>query len=502
MSKRLVIKGVSFTYLSQFVTLLYGIISLPLLLQHFGTSLYGLWVLIFTLVSYLNNLSFGVPLAMSAIVAKTANQNEKYQVLKKSVFTLLCMAVFVLVAFLLATYFHSNWIISFLGRVPSQDALLAKEVFTALLLITLIKMPFNLYSQFFTGMNLVYMTQVYTTLTAMINLLTVLLVVFLHLDMLWFAVLIMSGQFCISFISFLHVLLKFAYLKRAACADKPVKSSLIFKSSCAFFQVGVAATLVWSTDNLVISHFISAAAVTPYAVAFKIFSYLFLTFAMINTVVAPLYGNAFADKNLPRANYIFSNILNLLPILAGFLWIGFIFFAQEAIHLWTHNPAAFGGYFLIFSLGFSGYLSTYISIYAGLVQGMNWASKTLKVTWAEGILNPLLSIAFVIPFGVGGVAFGNAIATLVTGFLFLPRYIKKLSQGEIICRFGFLAKHFGFLVLPCLGLSLLSIYLASQWLKIICFVPIGILYFFISWKLLDEPSRLVAKKLIKREKNV
>ena len=80
MSKSLILKGLSFSYLRQIITLAIGIASVPLMLNYFGATLFGIWALILGLAGYLNNISFGIPSAMSTLVAKTANKNIKYKI--------------------------------------------------------------------------------------------------------------------------------------------------------------------------------------------------------------------------------------------------------------------------------------------------------------------------------------------------------------------------------------------------------------------------------------
>lgn len=64
----------------------------------------------------------------------------------------------------------------------------------------------------------------------------------------------------------------------------------IFASGTRFFIIGIAAIIVWSTDNLVISHFLGPEDVTRYAVTFKLFVTGFSLFTMVHGVLRPLYG--------------------------------------------------------------------------------------------------------------------------------------------------------------------------------------------------------------------
>ncbi|MDD3008363.1 MAG: oligosaccharide flippase family protein [Arcobacter sp.] len=499
MSKKLFLKGVSYSYIRQIITLITGIISLPLLLNYFGTVNYGIWILIVGLAGYINTISFGIPSAMTTLIAKTSNQNEKYQILKKSFYLLGVISFVFLAFFIFVLYFNDTWIISLLGNIDEEFIPLTKNMFILFVIFTLIKLPLNLYMQFFTGMNTVYISEIYQIATAIVGFITVLVVVYLDLGILIFVLLWLVGQIIVNIISVFHVFVKYNYLNKEVKSLQCVTYNDILKSGFAFFQVGIAASLVWSTDNLVISHFLSPELVTPYSIAFKIFTYIFMFSAIINGVIGPMYGNAYANNDWDSIRKFTSVIHKLLPIVGAFVWIFLIFFAKEIIILWTGKEEAFGGYLLIFSLGLYGYALSYVNTYATLVYSLNFANKTLYIAWGEAIVNLLLSIIFIQFLGIGGVALGTALSALFISMI-LPNVIKKITKDEVIYDFKYTRHHFLLLVLP---LIILSLYIINLNIinKIIIFLLISIIYLFFSWKLLGIDDRNILINIIRRKNN-
>lgn len=498
MSKNIFLKGVSYSYLRQITTLITGIISLPLLLNYFGNTNYGIWILVLGLAGYINTISFGIPSAMITLVAKSTSLNEKYKILKKSFYILFILSAFFLAFFIFALYFNDDWIISLLGNIDIELVPMTKSIFILFVIFTLVKLPLNLYMQFFTGMNTIYISEIYQILTALINFASLLVAIFFNIEIFSFAILWLAGQLLLNIIAVFHVLIKFAYLKKESDDVSNISNSVILKSGFAFFQVGIAATIVWSTDNLVISHFMSPEFVTPYSIAFKIFTYIFMFSAIINGVISPMYGNAYANNDWKSIKKYTSVIHKVLPILGALVWIFLIFFAKEIILLWTGNKDAFGGYLLIFSLGMYGYILSYVNTYATLMFSLNLAKYTLKIAWGEALLNLILSIILIQYFGVGGVAFATAMASFIACYIFFPRLIKRLTNGEVIYDFTYAKKHFIFLVIPFVLLSILIIdfNLIS---KIIIFIFILSIYSLVSWKLLSENDKLVLFSIIKRK---
>lgn len=499
MSKKIFLKGVSYSYIRQITLLITGIVSLPLLLNYFGTVNYGIWVLIIGLTGYINTISFGIPSAMTTLVAKTSNPNEKYQILKKSFYLLGVISFLFLAFFIFVLYFDDTWIISLLGNIDEEFISLTKNMFILFVIFTLIKLPLNLYMQFFTGMNTVYISEIYQIAIAIIGFITVLMVVYLDLGILIFVLLWLVGQLIVNIISVFHVFIKYNYLNKEVKSLQSVTHNDILKSGFAFFQVGIAASLVWSTDNLVISHFLSPELVTPYSIAFKIFTYIFMFSAIINGVIGPMYGNAYANNDWDGIRKFTSTIHKLLPIVGAYVWIFLLFFAKEIIILWTGTEEAFGGYLLVFSLGLYGYALSYVNTYATLVYSLNFANKTLNIAWGEAIINLSLSIVLIQFLGIGGVALGTALSALIISFL-LPKMIKKLTKNEVLYDFRYAKKHFSLLVLPLIFLALYSIDFIII-TKIIIFIIISIAYGLLSWKLLLEEDKNMLINIMTKRKN-
>ena len=495
MSKKLFLKGMSFSYLRQIATLLTGIISLPLLLNYFGSTTYGIWIVILGLAGYINTISFGIPSAMITLVAKTSNLNEKYLILRKSFYILGILSTFFLALFIFVLYFSDDWIISLLGNIDSELIPISKNIFILFVIFTLVKLPLNLYMQFFTGMNTIYVSEIYQILTALINFITVLIAVYFNIEIFSFIIFWLIGQLLLSIIAVFHVLIKYANLRKESNTKGIISGNDILKSSFAFFQVGIAASIVWSTDNLLISHFMSPEFVTPYSIAFKIFTYMFMFSAMFNGIIGPMYGNAYSNKDWDSIRKYTSLIHKVLPILGAFIWVFLIFFSKEIIVLWTGKENAFGGYLLIFSLGLYGYILSFVNTYATLIYSLNFASKTLTIAWSEAIINLVLSIIFIQYFGIGGVALGTALSAFII-LLFLPRVIQRLTENEVIYDFNYTKKHFSFLVVPFIVISLLTIELTIVH-KIVLFIFLSLIYIFMSWKFLSLKCKTTLLSFIK-----
>ncbi|WP_333804536.1 MATE family efflux transporter [Sulfurospirillum sp.] len=475
-----------------------GIISVPLMLEYFGANLFGIWVLILGLAGYLNSVSFGIPSAMSTLVAKTVGSDQKYQILQKSIILLSGIVTLLIIIFLLSISTNDAWIIALLGNISEEYEEITKKVFILFVIITLIKIPLNTYIQFFVGMNLVYVSEVYQILNMILCFLVLFLSYYMKLDFFVFSILTLFCQGFLGVAAAIHVILKFRYLNANIHGSNVVSTKEILQSGFAFFQVGLAASLVWSTDNLVINHFLSPEFVTPYTIAFKIFTYIFIFSAIINGVMSPIYGNAYAENNFEKIRIYASSILKFLSVIGGFVWVSLLFFAKDVIELWTGDEHAFGGYLLIFSLGFYGFILSFVNTYATITLSLNYANKTLWIAWSEAILNLVLSIILIKYFGIGGVALSTALASFFTGFLFLPQAIKKLTNGRVYFESSFFIRHFIFLIIPSLLLAIFTISIDVFFIKFILYFVLFGLYLYVTWRFLHEKDKDIIFGILKR----
>jgi len=468
------------------------------MLNYFGVTLYAVWVLMTSIMAYLNQISFGIPPAMMAMVAKEPCDDEKYDMFRKSFYLLFMIAIVVLICFVYAINVDKGWVGVLLGSIDNEYLITAIEMVIVGVLLTLVKMPFSLYAQFFIGMNKVYISEIYTIVITILTFISLIITIYFQFDIIIFVMLSLGVQLLTSIISAVHVRLSYAHLKLYNLFDKRERVRSIVCSGYSFFQVGIAASLVWLTDNFVISHFLSVDDVTPYSIAFKMFTYTFLISATINGVIAPIYGNAYADGDWGRIKKYSSSILKVMVVAGGLIWVLLLFFSKEMITLWTHNDEVFGGFLLFFSLGLYGYILSYVNTFATVTFSLNWADRVSKIIWAEALLNLALSIVFISLLGIGGVALATALSALVTSALYIPKVIKKASNNRIVYDYTYLKKHFFYLVFPAVLVSIGSIYIDDISLKILLFFVVVTVYVRYSWCFLSEEDQRVVRLLLKR----
>ena len=471
MNRSIYLKGASFAYLKQIIQAIAGIILVPILIKNFGMEIYSSWVLIYGFAAYLSIISFGIPSAMMAMVAQEPDIFEKFNILKRSFFLVAILSsLALLLIFFLIVIPQNNPAVIF-GAISEENKSIASDLFTLFLIITFIKLPFEIFPLFFSAMNLVYISQIYEIFISLLLIACVTLVVVIDLTIYQFATIFLLGQLILFVISSFHVRSKWKnFIKKYSDENKlPFTTySEIFLRGWAFLQTGIAATIIWYSDNLVIGNFLSVEKVGPYALGFKIFAYFISLQVVMNSIVYPVYGKLISEKNIDLVNKYISFILYVLPFYGLLVLTFFMLFSSEIILLWTNDINAYGGYLLFFSLGLYVYIISFASSLSSLINAMGLTKKTVIPSWIEVFLNLFLSVIFLKFIGIGGVALASVLACI---FSLICAAIILTNQGGVNLKLKSRFKlDFLYFFLPLVAIWFISRFTELISLKILIFI--------------------------------
>ncbi len=113
----------------------------------------------------------------------------------------------------------------------------------------------------------------------------------------------------------------------------------IFHSGSRFFLIQLAGVIVFNSDNLVISHYLDPAHVTPYSVTWRLASYGSSLQALLSPALWPAYAEAYARSDMKwiRTTYLRMQrgTVALLMVVALGLFLG----GKWIIHLWAGQAA-------------------------------------------------------------------------------------------------------------------------------------------------------------------
>ena len=196
------------------------------------------------------------------------------------------------------------------------------------------------------------------------------------------------------------------------------------------FFIVVSWKLVSGIQNVMISVYLSVAAVTYYAIAGQLMNYLRLIVNAIGVPLVPLVSHMEATGQRQGIAGLQTRIMSYLYYLTAAICVGILVFGRQFIFLWMGPD--FGVTVRILNiLVVPACLSLpQVSAHSVLL-GMSRHKILAVVLLAEGIATLVLNLVLVREMGLVGVAWGTAIPQVVVYGFFYPRIFQRNVGGSL-----------------------------------------------------------------------
>ena len=423
---RRIAQNVLSNWLALAITTVVGFFLSPLVVHYLGNLTYGVWVIVMSLVAYMNLLDLGLRGAVTRFVSKGTAQ-EDHEESSRVVSGALWIRLWISLAVFGAGVIFSV-ALNHIVRIPvelQQPARIA-------VLVTAITVAINLWCGVFGGV-LVALHRYDLTSSVSILQTCARAAGIIFLLRTGHGILALAlWDLCTSILAnSATILLCFRiYPRLKVVFSRPDRATLtkIWNYSFYAFLVNVAIQVVYYTDNLVVGVFLSPTAVTLYAIGGLLISYSRQIVSSMTTTFTPLASTFEAEgsfKNLrgllihgTRAALIVS-----LPIEAALFFRGHTF-----IRLWMGDQYAQPSGTVMRILLISVVLGSANTTSAGIVYGMEKHKRLAFWAIGEAIANLVLSVVLVRKIGIYGVAWGTAIPSIIIELLLWPGYVSKLVE--------------------------------------------------------------------------
>jgi O-antigen/teichoic acid export membrane protein len=202
---------------------------------------------------------------------------------------------------------------------------------------------------------------------------------------------------------------------RRSVADFAFARELL-SSSWKFFLASVAWLVNSQTDNLIIAHFLGPAAVTPYAVTFRLFAYATLIQTLAAQSVWPAYTEALARRDINWMRGIFQKNLKWGIMIAVGITALLTAFGQHIIRIWA-GPIAVPPFSVIIWMAVWNVMLAYLFVMGTVLQATNHMTGIVIYSSVTAALNIVLSVWLVQLFGISGVIAATVIAYVVASLI-------------------------------------------------------------------------------------
>jgi O-antigen/teichoic acid export membrane protein len=198
-----------------------------------------------------------------------------------------------------------------------------------------------------------------------------------------------------------------------------------------FFIIQIAAMIIFTTDNMIITKLLGPEEVTPYNITFKVFSIIIMLHGIIITPLWSAITKAFAEKDVEWLKRVLKrlNQLNVLIIIA-ILVLNSLF--SFIIKVWIGDNVLIPK-LMVYMFSLYTILIVFCNNHAYYFNGLGEIDFQLRIAIIQGIVNIPISIFFAKYLGMGnvGVILGTNITLLLAAATFPFRLNVLLKNMEI-----------------------------------------------------------------------
>lgn len=359
----------------------------PVLLGYLGNESYGIWSTILSVINWINYFDVGIGQGLRNTLAKHIANNEDIDANKAVSTGYVALTTISSMTFVLGTIVIvlTDVGLLFNTKVNVRPALLVSF--------------FCICINFILGLSRaqLYATQqaekvgLMTVIIQGINLLGIwILSKVSHGSLLGVAIVIGLSGIIVNICFSCSVWNKYPFLIPNFSNYERNKLKEVCSVGIKFFFIQIAALILYSTDNMIITQLFGPAYVTPYHTSYTAFGIVNGLFAAMLSPLWSKYTVAMQEKNYVWINKTVLELDKTLPFIAIVLLIGVFLFKPVSI-IWLHKELSYE-YGLIPCMAIYFFLQVWGSIYATVLNGTGKVNLQLVLGILTAIINIPLSI--------------------------------------------------------------------------------------------------------------
>jgi len=409
-----ILHGGASALMSRGVALLVSAVTLPLTIRYLGSLQYGIWVTISTTVVMLAVMDLGVANTLTNMISRAYAMDDQAAARRyyATAFWISSSISAVLGLVGLLLWPRINWGSLF----HLQDAILIHEVSLCVAIglgFFLLTLPLNLVHRVLSGYQQTQITNYFNLMSNVLSFTAILTVIKLH-GSLVMLMLMYSGSLLLGSVV-LNVWVNLWDRRWLLPSPRFIRREVIgdlLSSGMGFFVLQLAGIIVFNSDNLIITHYLGAADVTPYSVTWRLAGYAAVLQTAVLPSLWPAYSEAYARGDYVWVRRMFWNTVRLAMGAVAAAVVILTFWGQSLIR-WYAGPAAMPSALLLYAICAWTLLCAGMDLQACLLAALNRVKEMSILGAIAAALNIVLSIYLVKRLGSLGVILGTTISYLL-----------------------------------------------------------------------------------------
>lgn len=441
--------GVMLSYISEGIKILSGVLYTPIMLRLLGQSDYGLYQLVYSVVSYLSLLSFGFTASYMRFYSRAKAKNNEEEVSRLNGMFMVIFLVIAGICILCGAIMVEN--IEFIfgdGLTPTEYST-ARILMIFMVFNLALTFPGSIFDSFTSAHERFFFQKILVVLQNILNpflTLPLLIMGYGSIGMVCVTTFLTIAKLVVNvWYSFknLHVHFIFTGFKFGLLKEMWVFTFFIFLNQ-------IIDQINWSVDKFLLGRILGTTAVAIYGLGGQINS-MYLQFSTsISNVFVPKVNRIVAtsdDNN--ELTRLFTKVGRVQFIVLALIFTGFIFFGQPFMYFWGGEGYSESYYITLWLI---------LPVTVPLIQNLGIEIQRAKnkhkarsvVYLCVAIANIFISIPLIYVYGPTGAAIGTAISLIAGNVIFMNWYYDKHIGLDIWYFWKNIARFVPSLIIPCI----------------------------------------------------
>jgi O-antigen/teichoic acid export membrane protein len=408
--------------------MLVSLVTVPLTFSYLGQERYGLWMVLLSIISSMGIADLGIGYGLMNSISEAYGKEDEALAREyvTSAFAMLLVIGAIMAVGGGVAYPLVSW-----GRVfnvrSTSVTVEGAHAFLVLYAWFVINIPLGVINRVQAGLQKGYLPQAIGMAGNAVTLTALLAVIHLHGSLAWLVFGANSGSVLSLLVNGWLLFREHPSLLPAREAYRASSAKKIFKLGMLFFLLQCAGVVGYTSDNIVITQVLGAAAVAAYAVPQKLFGIVTSVSGMALATLWPAYAEAIARGDIAwvrrvffaslRATLIVTVSVSTLLVITG-PWILRVFFGKA---LQASLP-------LLIVLAIWVVVNAVSGVIAVILNGASVLKVQSILSIATGAVNLALSIFFTRHFGTLGACLGSVVTTVLISFPVCAVLIRNLFR--------------------------------------------------------------------------
>lgn len=391
------------------VSMMISLIYIPMLLAFLGDEKYGLWATLLSIINWINYFDVGIGNGLRNLLSKEIAA-EKYNEAQKSVSTayiILSLISCIVFAGLILSVFLFNW-----NKLLSTSINI-KPVLAISFTFICVNFVLALSNMLFHAIQHSEKVSVRGCIVHVINFAGLFIMSrMIEGSLIAMAILFGSSTMLIYIYSTVYIFRKYKYLKpRLKFFDK-MKIKQIGNVGIKFFAIQIFCLMLFTVDNLLITHYFGAETVTPFSIANKVFNTAYMLLAAF---LIPYWSRSAAAFSQNDYVWVKNSIKKVAVICVIFIcgYGALLFSFKPIVAMWIGRELFYQpGLILVMCIFYSIY--SILAVECQFINGSGFIDTQLIAYAVVGVVNIPFSIFLGVKLGMGPVGIRLATTILIS----------------------------------------------------------------------------------------